>query len=236
MREEEKHSATQLRNYLESRGLNVAFKEGSDPPDMEFQVDHQKWAVEHTQLFQYVDQGGTPESRMRIDAINLTLEDRLRQSTEGRRLASWVLALHGLADPDVRRDVERSATECILADSLGAFSGIPTKVAELQRIEDPRAQIHVLSLLPPGSKVPNSDRYTADIQATINYAIQEIFRNKAPVLSQLTEYDCRVLLVQSQYMFLNMNNASSAAAEHASLRSGIEKIFLVTVDGVGEVN
>ena len=236
MREQERYCAIQLRDYLVSQGINAAFTDGSDPPDVEFQVGDQRWAVEHTQLFQYVDRKGVAESRMRIDTINLKFEDRLLARTNDQRKSSWVLALHGVADATMRRDIEDSATQCILSDSLDAFSKIPSKVAELRNIPDSKGRILVLSILPSGSKVPNSNRYSADIQATVNYAVQQIFRKKAEALSKFSEYDRRVLLIQSQYMFLNLRNLKRAVIEHASLKSGIDKVFLVTPTEVGEVN
>ena len=63
MREEEKYCANKLREYLTSQGWNAVFKDGSDPPDIEFVVDGDHWAVEHTRLFQYVDQSGNKLSR-----------------------------------------------------------------------------------------------------------------------------------------------------------------------------
>jgi len=143
--------------------------------------------------------------------------------------------LHGLAKPDERRTIEKLATQSILADSIIPFSAFPSRLAELRNIPDSKGRLSVYSMLPPGSKVPKSNSYTSNIQATINYAVETIFQKKAPTLVQLTKYDKRVLLIESQYMFVNSRNLSLAAASNDSLRKGIDKIFLVSPDEVSEV-
>lgn len=236
MREEEKYSANKLKEYLVSRGFNAVFKDGSDPPDIEFTIASQRWAVEHTQLFQYVDQSGIPQSRSKIEAINSQIEQRVRKQTEGHRKSSWVLVLYGVAKPKERKKIEQLATQSILADSVTAFSAIPPLLAELRQIPDSQGRFLGFSMLPSGSKVPSSNRPTADIQATIDFAVQTIFQKKAPTLKQLSGFDQRVLLILGQYMFVNNRNISVAVTNNTSLRNGIDKIFLVTSTGVSEVN
>lgn len=234
MREEEKYCANKLREYLVSQGYNAVFKDGSDPPDIEFTVDGHRWAVEHTQLFQYVE-SGKELSRNYIDATNLAVEPRLLEKTNGKRKSGWRLALYGHIEPKKFKLIERTAIKSIIADSIDPFSIISSQLAELIKVEDSNCQIIVYSMLPPSSKVPKSKSLSADIQATIDYAFQRILTSKAPTLGQLKEYDKRVLLIQSQYMFVNNSNLTKSVSTHIALKNGIDKIFLITSEEVSEI-
>ena len=74
MRKEEKKSAELFKRYLRKEYTDVDYKPGNDPPDILFEVDGYKWAVEHTQLFQYIDQEGKSLSRVGVDKSIINLE------------------------------------------------------------------------------------------------------------------------------------------------------------------
>jgi hypothetical protein len=235
MRNEEKYCAIELQDHLVYQGHVASFKDGSDPPDIEFVVDGKLWAVEHTQLFQYVEQSGEEASRAKIDSINLAVEDRLRAKSEGNRKASWLLALYGLIPSSDLRLIEDAALASILADSTSLFSTVSNHLAELRRVDDSKGRLFVFSMLSPATRVPKSAKVSADIQATIDYAIQNIFKAKAPTLSQLTQYHNRTLLIQSQYMFCDARNVGNAVSKYSLLRNGIDNIFLVRPEGVSQI-
>jgi hypothetical protein len=228
MRESEKRAAERVKIFLEENGHSVSFESGSDPPDIVFDVDNSKWAVEHTQLHQYVDSEGNDLSGLGVHSVAYDIKERLKKKTDGKRKSSWVLGIIGPLNTKQRSLIEEAAEKSILHDSIDYFADISEKQAILERKSNGCKTIEVISALSGSSQIPNSNHPTANIQAPIDYTIECILKEKAPILKALTNYDKRVLLIESQYIFARQDNVSQSIQTYCDLADCIELIYLVT--------
>lgn len=232
MRPEERRAAKRLKAFLEAGEHTVSYEQGPDPPDIVFHVDGVAWGVEYTQLFQYVD-GGTGElPRPSIDAPAFYLEKRLRQRTEGQRKSGWILTLLGPINLKQRRAIEQAAEQAILNDDPSYFDGIHIDEVGLKRVQDDACTIHVISGLSASSRIPGSNRLTADIQGQIDYAIGRILDEKVSILKALSDYDKRVLLIERRYPFGNPSNVAQSIRSYAHPSIGVNLIFLIIGESV----
>jgi hypothetical protein len=234
MRPSERRAAKRLKAFLEARGHIASYESGPDPPDIIFYVDGVTWAVEHTQLHQYVDSGNGELSRPSIDARAFDLVKRLRRRTEGQRESGWILALFGPVNSKRLRAIECAAEQTILKDDPNCFESVQTDEVRLIRVQDDACTIRVVSGLSAHSRIPGSNSLTAHIQRQIDYAVRQILGEKIPVLDALGGYDKRILLIESQYLFANPTNVSQSIQSFAPL-VGVNLIFLVTDESLNMV-
>ncbi len=237
MRESEKRAAERLKIFLQENRhpVRFEFESGSDPPDIVFDVDNSKWAVEHTQLHPYVDSGGNELSGLGVHSVAYNIKERLQKKTEGKRNSSWVLGIIGPLTSKQRSLIEEAAEKSILCDSIDYFADISEKQAILEQKSNGCNTIEVISALSGSSQLPNSNHPTANIQAQIDYAIERILKEKAPILTTLTNYDKRVLLIESQYIFARQDNVSQSIQTYSNLTGGVDLIYLVTPKSVCQI-
>lgn len=70
MKGNEEESAKALEQYLVTLGLTCSWTPATPTnsfPDFVFRVEDERWAVECTELHQYIDHNGNPVSRLGVD-------------------------------------------------------------------------------------------------------------------------------------------------------------------------
>ena len=75
-----------LKEFLITRGHQiVSWDRSDDPPDLVFQIDGQRWAVEVTRVDARVDDRGKNKSRYDVDIKLLKFGMKLKGETDGQR-------------------------------------------------------------------------------------------------------------------------------------------------------
>jgi len=239
VRPEERCAAERLKAFFETNGHIVSYKPGPDPhapPDIVFRADEATWGVEHTQLFQYVEGGNGELSRLDVTKpLCDRLKEQLLQETKGERKSSWRFFLLGPLNPKQLRAIKQAAKWAILKDDPSYFEDFQTDEVKLKRVQDDACTIYVICGLSASSRIPGSNRLTADIQGEIDYTISRILRQKGLRLEALSGYDKRVLLIDSEYFFADPANVAQAIRSSAALSSGWNLIFLITYKSVTKV-
>lgn len=234
-------AAKRLKGCLEAKGHTASCEPGPDPPDVIFQVDGARWGVEHTRLFQYVDGEGVELSRQSVDAQACRLENWLSQRTEGLRKRSWLVCLIGPLNSEQLKAIREPIAEAIIRDDRDYLFEKDPRWLERNQFdliplgEDDECFVGVLSELSLLSTIPESGRPTFDIQGEIDYQVRRAVKKKVPRLEAISEYDKRVLLLESEYSFTTPANVARSLRSHVGLSMRVDLIFLVTGESVTRV-
>lgn len=232
MREAEKKSANILESFLKKEGYKVSFEDGTDPPDIVFYVNEEKWAVEHTQLHQYSDFNDDEISRVGIDSQIVSFEEYINQQMKNELKNKWILAIKGPISKNNLVKIEKEVTEIIYKEDNNSSFKISNTLYSLEKVINENPKIVLYSILSPNSRIPNSAVLTCDIQEQINYSVDRILNAKLSDFQQMVSYVKKVLLIESQYMFSTQENVKKSFSGYPDLLEIINSVYLINYEGV----
>lgn len=231
------------RSGMESMWVPVA----NDPPDLLFTVEAQRWAVEVTELHQYMTlpERSEPESRHAFERPIERLCERIQKKAKFGAQRTYLIDFRGPIDRATSEIVEHRALEFMARGETGHrfldaepiahpdpvarhFLKMEVEGRARVRIEAFRGPAKVICIYGPDGDVLGGDgeHFSSDIQATITHSMDRMLGDKLPKLRRLTGYDRRVLLLWREYPFAT---ALTLASELASRDlEGVDAVLLVS--------
>jgi hypothetical protein len=221
--------------YLSNKGYEPHYCEGDDPPDIVFKCDGERHAVEVTELHQYIDSEGQEKSRIGFEeAINQICKKAEKElySNLDRRIdvvISYPLdteEIKSLYDEILNYVEHFKEKEKILFGRANCWITYSEK-------DEPGIYAN---MIPSGySETPGTKTTTADIQNSINHAINRILYAKIPRLEKLENYDEKVLIIFSMHYFGSVERVQQAIDELIAGGCKCPRLFLVSNETLNEI-
>lgn len=161
--------------------------------------------------------------------VNRTLEERIMSyvrsgvseetALDGKEAYNSALKDFGegadLQDPMVQGIAQRLAVE-------------RQKVTIRAYPDHPKKGLALMSMVSGAAKLPGSDEFVADLEASIQYAVDRMLEQKLPKLAGLTGYDRRVLLVWNDLSMAKSAEVEKAFRKHGLTEAdGIDGVFFI---------
>jgi hypothetical protein len=234
LRREERLSAELFQKWLERIVIKATWEPVEhDPPDLSFTIEREhsppeRWGVEVTSLFQYVDWEGKEGNRKNIEVPLQRLCELLKAHVP-KSVTGYLIFGSGPHDADMRAIAERAVdyirsgrTEpefLDLPEAAEKFRHIlknrpddPRLIASVQKLAEENAHFSIRAITKPAqvvwgamlqgsAKIPNTDTMGADVGATLEYALGRILDAKLPRLKNVNGYERKLLLIWSGYFF-----------------------------------
>jgi hypothetical protein len=228
LRPEERKAANLLQALLFKAGhRSASWKPGDNPPDLEFNVDGGRWAVEVTRIDQQVGLGNSSKSRYDFERKHASLGQKIAKRVKPLATQNYVLAMPNCppgADwnkwqrkltSDIVRHMERGGGELVLDRQTGAGLSVHGLGNDVWVI-----------VVPP--RWMPSGQAAADISASQAIAIKHAFVQKSPKLARLTGYQVTALILINGYVFFDQDRGHADAL-------AIARQFLPRFPAIGQV-
>jgi hypothetical protein len=197
----EEAAARALAKLFEDLKRPTTWNPGPDPPDLEFEIDGDgRWGVEVTELHQYFEKAGAEESRAAVDRPLIHMCERIRSQVKDQENSHYLLSVNGPIETPSPREIEERAVRYIRSGSREEQVLDEKGLVRIRAITSP-VRVSYLVGLDPEARNADGLTLTANIRATLEYALNRVLAEKLPILRELSEYDRRVLLIWSQYLF-----------------------------------
>jgi len=267
IRPEEKRCAEKLVKWLEALGFQSSWGEvEGERPDFTVTVQRslevpEKWGVEVTGLFQYVEWNGDIINIRNIQAPLEGLCKRLtKYAQELQNGLTYSLFVRGpyrakLSDLEERardyikggvtnqRILDDVETRRLFGDGLNDPPDLPGIDGMIANMIEAHAQVFIsgqpgmpevtlTNMLEGVARVPGTDTMAADIMASLTYGVQRLLDEKLPIMKKVTEYDRKMILVWSDYFFAKLDRVSEIISRAALTNEDIDSIVLIEPTGV----
>ena len=268
LRPQERQSAEILQKWLERIGLKATWEPVEhDPPDLSFTItpedfSQERWGVEVTGLFQYVDWDGEEGNRKNIEVPLHRLCERLKAHVPASVITGYLIFGSGPHDADLRR-IEERAAEYIRSGRTGRelldlpeaaekfkhflkeHPNDPRLIASVQKVAEENSHFSISAITKPvqvtwggmlqgGAKIPNTETMVADVQATLQYTIGRILDAKLPRLKKVNGYNRKVLLIWSGYFFAEADRVKEVLDARKLTTQDVDTILFI--DGNSELH
>jgi hypothetical protein len=189
----------------EKLNLKVSWQPGQDPPDFVFTVNSEQWAVEETQLHQYIQLRNKPESRQAIEEPLARMCERIKATAQPAANRDYIIGVFGPVEDRKLGDIEQAIVEHIRSGQLES-----KQVADSVRVEVvPRdARIEYMIGLQTGVMAAGGEAISADVHANLEFALDRILDQKLPRLEKLGGFKRKILLITSAYLFAEPSNVT----------------------------
>jgi hypothetical protein len=199
MKENERRAADILSAFLTGKfNLKVNWEAGDNPPDFVFTVNSEEWAVEETQLHQYIQHRNKPESRQAIEESLASMCERVKAATKPAANRDYVIAVFGPVEDKRLGDIEQAIVEHIRS---GKLEGKQVAVWVKVEVVPSEARVEYMVGLHTGVMGAGGQAIAADVHANIEFALNRILEQKLPRLEKLEGFKRRLLLITSAYLF-----------------------------------
>jgi hypothetical protein len=205
---------------------------GNDLPDYVFEVGKERWAVEVTELHDYVESDGA-QSAVGVEAGLRRVFDDIDRETAVSRKKPYTVFLSGpIRSADVGK-IKREAIAHIRENRTGELVCGERQECRVVAGYEPGTALTPVVLVDGRAAVPGGTEIHANIQATVNHAVSRILGRKIPRLRQLRgAFDRLALCLVLEYVFADDGNIRAALADHAEELKAIDTVFLVSGDYV----
>ncbi|MFH1007223.1 MAG: hypothetical protein V1800_06950 [Candidatus Latescibacterota bacterium] len=222
----EREAKALLLELLRSEGRRVEVLKGNDPPDWLFIVDNMRWAVEVTELHQYVKTAHKEEDELAgIEARLRKFGRKLEEETREFRKCGYILFFVGPMDKEEESLISGQVMDYILssrndAQILGRGEGSRIKTTgETNSDFSPWIGLKGNARLAGGNPA-------ADIATTIDGSIRRILGSKKKKLAELSEdYDRRVLFIVNRYWFGDRELVAEVTQRLLQPQGSIDEVF-----------
>ena len=221
----EQACCTELKAWLETHSRTAKFKAGADPPDADFEVDDERWAVEITELHQYIERDGREISFLGVFQSMRGILRRIRKQAAPELIIGYQVSAEG--------PFEKADADQIVADSEVHIESGSTDVVEL----GPDGRFKLIPVTRPfqvglggglSHDVIGGDGKTrhTDPDANIKFTLERILDAKSPKLAALSGYDLKVLLIDSEYIFADPESVIPIVKQCELANTAIDLLFL----------
>jgi hypothetical protein len=259
MKKEEEIAAKAFHQWLEERGWTSEWVPVKcDPPDLHFHVVRgvvtQEWAVEVTQLFQYVDNVGKKMNARDIQALIDPLCERLKSVLpRDSKLGYWLLVASPFAPKMLKIIEQRAASyirsgeteeECldfteVFEKELGNIPQAGRSPEVLEAVKSrvkPKARFFILgdseakgvnshTWFHASARTPHGNALAGHIRSTLEFSVRRILNAKLPRLQKLTDYQRKLLLIVQDYDYAEPERLTEVFAELET--PGADAILLI---------
>jgi len=253
MKGNEEVSAKALKTLLEKLGRNCSYAPvypENGFPDFNFIVNGEKWAVECTDLHQYIDVDGKAASRVGSDKRLEKLCENIRAKAKPGLNRRYIIGAFGPELEVEGKEIEKRAlayiesgkTEREALDILEINDPDPEKAGLLRLVAEDQAKVHIHAVtaevpityfygLDGSIKNADAEHLAADIMETLRFALNRILDDKLPKLAQCTSYDRRLLLAWLGYWVAEARQIKEVLSEMNLDRKVIDTFLLVLPNG-----
>jgi hypothetical protein len=237
IRGEESQAAERLVDFLRTTGRQqVSWIPGSDPPDLVFTVDCQRWAVEVTRTNQQVRTRtrNFSMSRHGLDETLTKLGCTIKNDVANHCRHYYTLHLSAPASEDLesyRRRVRGAVVKHIKAGSTATLRLDPGELAAHAGTA-PGIGVIVGS---HKAHTPSGGQLT-DVAANLREMLEEAWERKRPKFESLQGYDKRAMILFNQYLFADPHDVAALLPHVIGEAQQIELVFFwsgVSFDGGG---
>lgn len=213
------------------------------------------WGVEVTGLFQYADWDGKESNRNNIEAPIERLCERLKSQLPPSTTTGYVIFGSGPHEADLPK-IESRALEHIRSgrtdqefldfpESFATFEhilkknpGDPRLSASVEKMAKEHSRFSIAAITKPiqvvwgamldgSARIPGTDKMLADINATLEYALERILKKKLPRLKKLTGYRRKLLVVWNSYYFADATRVKEILDSYSLSDQEVDSIFFV---------
>lgn len=231
----EEYAAQRLCEFLRGRRSDCTYVPGDDPPDYVFEVNGARWAVEVTELHDYVD-AGRPQSSLGLVAGLKKILDDIDRETAASRKSEYTIVLKGPISPQEVPEIKRQAINHIRENNRERLACGENEECEIFSEGGPGPRLNLIPFVDGRARLPRSTNIHANIQATVDDAVSRILARKVPNLRHLCEFDKRVLCVLFQYPFADDGNVRSAFSQHEDQLRDLDIVFLISGNSVVDLS
>lgn len=253
MKGNEEPSAKALEQLLTKLGLTCSWKPvepDNSFPDFDFNVDGEKWAVECTDLHQYIEQDGKTTSRLGVDRGLERLCEAISCKAKPGTNRRYVISAFGPGLNVERKDIEQRALDYIRSGRMEREAldlpeineTDPAKAEVLRKVAEEQAEVHITAfpeevpityIYGPDGAAKNADgkHMAADIMATLRFGVKRILDEKLPKLAQCTSYQRRILLVWRGFWIAEPRQVKEVLDELNIKHSDLDTFLLVLPNG-----
>lgn len=239
MRSEEEKVRQLLESHLKSLGHNAQCKLVSDdPPDIECDVNNERWAIEVTRSNEQEVLRGTQQARSQRDKPLLQFADELKSATEGKRQFDYLLVLEGPSETVNWSSWKRSAKTAIVnfieSNESGSIYFDGGSISATQQGSKLTAAI-----APHGEATLPNGRMTADISASVASSIAYAINDKSEKMKSVAGYDKIGLVLLNTHFFGDDIDLAKSAARNCNVDDqGCQKfdvIFYVSDQNIHQI-
>jgi hypothetical protein len=210
------------------------------------------WAVEVTSLVQYIDWDGKEGNRRLFEPAIFNMVKCLNQELGPQMKSGYWLEVVGPLERRIFCDLERRVRQYISSgkteqealdgpelyasavNEIGNDPNDPLVQSIVEQLVRSRTKITIkavagtpgitgLSGLSGVAKIPGSDTFAADIDATLHYAVNRILDKKLPRMATVHGYDRKILLVWNAIPFAHAPDVKNVFLSKDT--TGIDGIF-----------
>ncbi len=236
LRPSERRAALALERLLLEAHCTVAWEKGPGQhlvPDLIFTVDGERWAVEETQLDQYIGDRGTPRSaRALLADLEKLCQGIAKEAEAYPRAGYWMSAFAPVRPP--LSEIRQRALAYIRSGETGKRvldkEGSVTIRARPTHQDRPLAysvQLHAC--------VPAADRcsFHGDVALNVERAIDRVLGEKRPRLRPLKGFARKVLVISKAYLHAELREVARAIAAKGLTADDLDAVlFLFLEDDV----
>lgn len=229
MKENERRAADTLNRFLaEKFKLKVNWDSGENPPDFVFTVNSERWAVEETQLHQYIQLRSKAESRQAIEEPLASMCERIKASSKPAPNRDYLIAMFGPVEDKRLPDIEQAIVKHIRNGQLES-----KQVADSVKVEVvlSEARIEYMIGLHTGVMAAGGKAIAADVHANLEFALNRILDEKLPILEKLERYKRRILLITSAYLFAEPSHVSDILHARKITANQCDTVLLIDESG-----
>ncbi len=228
---EEYLSASILHSLLNTHGYKVNWEAiKNDPPDFVFFVDKETWGVEHTRLVQYYKWKKKIYSEQEFNTIWMKYIGTFNKATEGRIRSSWSFTYKFPIDKNHLKNIGNKIVKAVNNDNPAELLDISDDdlIIQHKNISKP-CHMRFAYMHKPHTRVPESNKISADIAANIKYSLRLLLKKKNSKLwnEGLLSIDKKVLLIQNTYFFAD-RTLDSLVKYAAKYNTAFNSIYLIT--------
>ncbi len=233
LRPEEERAAKKLQETLAYLGFKSTWEPGDDPPDIVFEVEGcGRWAVEVTGLHQYITKDkkdkkdGKEESRLAVTEPLIKMCDRVQAQVADLSNSGYLIMGFGPIRSPSLKEIEKRAVAYIRE---GKSDEEPLDDDNRIRISRHKRPVQVeWAIGLDGRTMGAGGAISADLKATVTYALDRILKEKLPSLATFTGYDRKMLLIDKNYFFADPEIVREILSERSLTRGQVDTVMLVT--------
>lgn len=259
MKKEEEIAAIALNQWLQKHGWTSEWKPvKADPPDLHFHVTTntgtQEWAVEVTQLLQYVDRDGKEMNARDVQGLIDPLCERLKSVVPSESKLGYTLLVACPFSPKMLGTIEQRAAnyirsgrieeECldykeVLEAELASIPQCDRSSQMLEAVESwvkPKARFFIqgdpelnnvtsMTWFHASARTPDGNALAGHIRSTLEFSMRRILNAKLPRLQKMAGYERTLLLIVQDYDYAEPDRLQEILAGIKT--PGVDAILLV---------
>ena len=220
-----------LKRTLDELGIHAEWRPGDDPPDLVFEVENRgHWAVEVTELHQYLQMGDKTESRATVTEPLLKMCERVQAMVFGDLNKQYLIDGLGPVTKPPLRDIEKRAAAYIRSGRTDEQTLDDHGNIRIRTITSP---VRVGWMIGLDATAPGpTGSLSADVRSNLEFALDRVLSAKLPVLATLTGYSRRILLIWRDYLFAEPEMLKDILATHSLTADKVDTILFATESGI----